>query len=103
MREGGNRLLSFLSLLMNKQFRTLNKAVVEAATNYLIIRISNCTQLIPPNGISPAAFVALSAYGDQNVITDTVRNTTRPKFNYIKSLPLPITHDVDRYLRTTNV
>ncbi|TPX40966.1 hypothetical protein SeMB42_g05806 [Synchytrium endobioticum] len=93
-----------LNLLQSKDVETtLSKAVIQAAVNHLLIRIFNCTHLVPPPGISPSTFVAFTLYGNQNVVTDTVRNTTNPLFNYVKTLPIPVTHDVDRYLRTNSL
>ncbi|KAI9350515.1 hypothetical protein DFJ73DRAFT_832463 [Zopfochytrium polystomum] len=60
-----------------------------AETNDLMIRIIQC------RGPSPAA--------RPHVVTDTVSNSTSPLFNYLKLLPLPMTSDLDRYLRSASL
>ncbi|TPX30883.1 hypothetical protein SmJEL517_g05658 [Synchytrium microbalum] len=91
-----------LNLLHSSDFQKAH-VPAQAAVNHLVIRINNCSRLVPPSGSSPAVFVVCSLYGQQNVVTETIRSTTHPLFNFVKTVPIPVTHDVDRYLRTTNL
>ncbi|KAI8619012.1 hypothetical protein BC830DRAFT_847357 [Chytriomyces sp. MP71] len=71
-----------------------------ADTNDLVIRIINCKNLRKPPGRSPAVFASFQFYIHESIVTDTVVNSTSPLFNFLRILPLPMTSDLDRYLRT---
>ncbi|KAJ3115162.1 X-linked retinitis pigmentosa GTPase regulator-interacting protein 1 [Physocladia obscura] len=73
-------------------------------TNDLVIRIIQCAHLKPPAGRSiPAVFASFQFYIHDYIVTDTVRNSTSPMINFLKILPLPMTSDLDRYLRTSSL
>ncbi|KAJ3017920.1 UNVERIFIED_CONTAM: X-linked retinitis pigmentosa GTPase regulator-interacting protein 1 [Siphonaria sp. JEL0065] len=69
-------------------------------TNDLVIRIINCTHLRQPPGRTPAVFASFQFYIHETMVTDTIRNSTSPMINFLRILPLPMTSDLDRYLRT---
>ncbi|KAI9339337.1 hypothetical protein BDR26DRAFT_803165, partial [Obelidium mucronatum] len=69
-------------------------------TNDLVIRIINCTHLRQPPGRVPAVFASFQFYIHETMVTETIRNSTSPMINFLRILPLPMTSDLDRYLRT---
>ncbi|KAJ3059249.1 X-linked retinitis pigmentosa GTPase regulator-interacting protein 1, partial [Quaeritorhiza haematococci] len=76
---------------------------LRADMNDLIIRIIQCTNLRVPYGRSPAAYIGFRFYTYEEVVSDTVPNSTSPMFNYVKVVTVPMTGDLDRYLRTSKL
>ncbi|TPX75087.1 hypothetical protein CcCBS67573_g03652 [Chytriomyces confervae] len=74
-----------------------------ADTNDLVLRIIQCKQLRQPPGRVPAVFASFQFYIHETIVTDTVRNSTSPMINFFRILPLPMTSDLDRYLRTSSL
>ncbi|KAJ3294871.1 Protein fantom [Rhizoclosmatium sp. JEL0117] len=74
-----------------------------ADTNDLVIRIISCSHLRQPPGRIPAVFASFQFYIHETMVTDTIRNSTSPLLNFLRILPLPMTSDLDRYLRTANL
>ncbi|KAJ3075481.1 X-linked retinitis pigmentosa GTPase regulator-interacting protein 1 [Podochytrium sp. JEL0797] len=74
-----------------------------ADTNDLVIRIINCTHLRHPPGRVPAVFASFQFYIHETMVTDTIRKSTSPMINFLRILPLPMTADLDRYLRTASL
>ncbi|KAI8831918.1 hypothetical protein BJ741DRAFT_536426 [Chytriomyces cf. hyalinus JEL632] len=74
-----------------------------ADTNDLVLRIIQCKQLRQPPGRVPAVFASFQFYIHETIVTDTVRNSTSPMLNFFRILPLPMTSDLDRYLRTSSL
>ncbi|KAJ3343666.1 X-linked retinitis pigmentosa GTPase regulator-interacting protein 1 [Entophlyctis luteolus] len=75
-----------------------------ADTNDLVVRIIQCSHLKPPpGGRVPAVFASFQFYIHETIVTDTVRKTTSPLLNFLRIIPLPMTADLDRYLRTASL
>ncbi|KAJ3103809.1 Protein fantom [Phlyctochytrium planicorne] len=67
-------------------------------SNELIInisRVSNLGSVIKGSSI----FVGFQLYVFEEIATHSVKATSNPLFNYTRRLPMPMTHDVDNFLR----
>ncbi|KAJ1548835.1 X-linked retinitis pigmentosa GTPase regulator-interacting protein 1, partial [Cladochytrium tenue] len=71
-----------------------------AETNDLVVRLIQAFNLRPPPGRRPAVFASFQFYIHPDIATDTVHHSTSPLLNFMRVLPLPMTADLDRYLRT---
>jgi hypothetical protein len=74
-----------------------------AKTNDLIIRIIQCNSLKLISGRSPSVYASFQFYIHEDMVTDTVRNSLSPMFNFLRIIPLPMTSDLDRYLRSSSL
>ncbi|KAJ3295385.1 X-linked retinitis pigmentosa GTPase regulator-interacting protein 1 [Borealophlyctis nickersoniae] len=73
--------------------------------NNLIVQLGQCKGLKAAFGTTSvsAVYAAFQFYDQEDVFTHTVRGTPNPSFSFQKAIPLPITSDLDRYLRTSNL
>ncbi|KAJ3034468.1 Protein fantom, partial [Rhizophlyctis rosea] len=71
--------------------------------NNLIIRIGRCRGLKGIRGKEMRVYVAFGIYGGRDVISDTVVGSPDPDFNFVHEVPLAVTTDLDRYLRTSEM
>jgi hypothetical protein len=74
-----------------------------ASINEVMIHVRQCRGLIAPISNSPSVYCAFQFYQYDDLMTETVRGSTSPLFNFLKMLPVPMTSDLDRYLRTSEV
>ena len=75
-----------------------------AEINELNIKIIKCNNLKPPRGSKACAvFASVQIYIHEDLVTETVRDSTNPLFNFLRILPIPMTADLDRYLRTSEL
>jgi hypothetical protein len=75
-----------------------------ADTNDLVVRLIQCRNLRgPPGEKAPTVFASFQFYIHDDIVTDTIRNSINPLFNFLRIIPLPMTSDLDRYLRTANL
>ncbi|KAJ3384351.1 Protein fantom [Lobulomyces angularis] len=96
--------LNLLSVGDNNQKTDISKKFGNRAkVNELIVHVKQCQGLIPPLSNLPAVYCSYELYQYENIISDTVKGTTSPNFNFMKILQVPMTTDLDRYLRTSHV
>ncbi|KAJ3219155.1 Protein fantom [Dinochytrium kinnereticum] len=71
---------------------------LKTPTNDLIIQITRCANLRPIHK-SMSVFVGFQIYVFEEMTTETISSSPNPLFNHTRVLPIPMTRDLDSYLR----
>ncbi|TPX67754.1 hypothetical protein SpCBS45565_g03544 [Spizellomyces sp. 'palustris'] len=74
-----------------------------ADMNDLVVRIASCSGLTAPPGKSPAVYLSFQLHNQDMSLTDTIKDTCNPEFNFYQTFPMPMNLDLDRVLRTSTL
>ena len=71
--------------------------------NELTVHVKKCQGLIPPLSNPPSVYCSFDFYHSEDNISKTVKGSTSPSFDLVKMLTIPMTSDLDRYLKSSHV
>ncbi|KAJ3194476.1 hypothetical protein HK101_002635 [Irineochytrium annulatum] len=69
-------------------------------TNELVLQIKRCFKLHGFMDRVPSVYAGFQFYVYDEMVTHTVKGSFNPVINYLRMIPVPMTHDLDNYLRT---